>query len=208
VIHLQRIAVFEEQFAFGTSENNDQLNRIKPYITRWGLDPIWSQTSLSPNLEPQNFKRAKVVDPAESKTTGLTLGEFGFDPTLDFSVAPHEVAYDEVRRLWFCDIEIDPGVAYFPFVRLALARYQPHSADNAYLSRVVLADFAQLTPDRSACVAFGEAGRINIRVSGRAFAESTEGRENRVTATVQERTNVDPDLGWIDVANLSVNLRR
>ncbi len=187
-------------------ENLDQLSRIKPYITRWGLDPIWSQTSLSPNLEPQNFKRAKVLDPAESQTTGLTLEELGFDP--NFSVAPHEVAYDEVRRLWFCDIEIDPGVAYFPFVRLALARYQPHSVDDVYLSRVVLADFAQLTPDRSASVAFGEAGRIKITVSGRAFAESTDGGENRVTATVQERTNVDPDLGWTAVANLSVKLRR
>lgn len=72
----------------------------------------------------------------------------------------------------------------------------------------MLADFAQLTPDRSASVAFGEAGRITITVSGRAFAESTEGGENRVTATVQERTNVDADLGWTSVANLTVQLRR
>jgi hypothetical protein len=189
-------------------ENPDQLSRTKPYITRWGLDPIWSQTSLSPNLQPQNFKRAKVFDPAESKTTGLTLQELDFDPTLDFSVAPHEVAYDAVRRLWYCDIEIDPGVAYFPFVRLALARYQPHSVDDVYLSRVVLADFAQLTPDRSASVTFGEAGQIQITVGGVAFAGSFGEGENRVTATLQERTNVDPDLGWTDIANLSAVLRR
>ena len=187
-------------------DNEDRLSQIKPYITRWGLDPIWTQTSLSSNLEPRNFTRAKVLDPAESKTTRLTLEELGFDQS--FSVAPHEVAYDEVRRLWFCDIDIDPGVAYFPFVRLALARYQPRSVDDFYLSRVVLADFAQLTPDRSASVAFEDNGRIKITVSGRAFAESSEGVENLVTATVQERTNVDPDLGWTAVANLSVRLRR
>src|SRR5215207_3202949 len=42
-------------------------------------------------------------------------------------VAPHDVFYDAERQLWFCDIEIDQGQSYWPFVRLALARYQPCS---------------------------------------------------------------------------------
>ena len=64
------------------------------------------------------------------------------------SVAPHEVHADLDRRLWYCDIELAPGPSYFPFVRLALARYQPNSMAGVELSRIVLADFAQLTPDQ------------------------------------------------------------
>ena len=44
------------------------------------------------------------------------------------------------------------GPTYVPFVRLALVRYQPHALDDARISRVVLAGFAQLTPDRVATV--------------------------------------------------------
>jgi len=39
-------------------------------------------------------------------------------------------------------------------VRLALARYQPQSVPGAHLSRVVLVDFVQLMPDRSASITF------------------------------------------------------
>jgi hypothetical protein len=41
---------------------------------------------------------------------------------------------------------MDPGNAYFPFVRLALARFQPDSIPDAHLSRVILAEFIQLVP--------------------------------------------------------------
>ena len=66
------------------------------------------------------------------------------------------MSYDDAhgRRLWYCDIQMDMGEAYFPFVRLALARYQPQSIANAHLSRVVLADFIQLLPDRAASITF------------------------------------------------------
>ena len=42
-------------------------------------------------------------------------------------VAGHTVGYDPDRQLWYCDIQFDNPSAYTPFVRLALARYQPHS---------------------------------------------------------------------------------
>jgi hypothetical protein len=87
--------------------------------------------------------------------------------------------YDEERQLWYCDIVIDPGRSYFPFVRLALARYQPKSiswggkdAGDVKLSRVVLADFAQLAPDRFASVTFASDTTLNIAVTGSTYSES------------------------------------
>jgi hypothetical protein len=53
-----------------------------------------------------------------------------------------------------------------PFVRLALARYQPESIPGAHLSTVVLADCVQLAPQRVAVVTFPEARSLRIMVSG------------------------------------------
>ena len=53
-------------------------------------------------------------------------------------------------RLWYCDLQLDAGASYFPFVRLALARYQPNSIAGEHLSRVVFPDFAQLVAERTA----------------------------------------------------------
>jgi hypothetical protein len=53
--------------------------------------------------------------------------------------------------MWYCDLTVDvPNPTYGAFIRLALARYQPYAIKQVQLSRVVLADFAQLTP-RSRC---------------------------------------------------------
>ena len=54
------------------------------------------------------------------------------------------------RKLWYCDIELDAGSrTYMPFVRLALVRYQPHAIGGMKLSRVTLAEFAQVLPRRA-----------------------------------------------------------
>ena len=65
-------------------------------------------------------------------------------------VVGHRVQWDDARKLWYCDIELDAGWrTYMPFVRLALARYQPHAIGGMKLSRVTLAEFAQVLPRRA-----------------------------------------------------------
>jgi hypothetical protein len=142
---------------------------LKNFVTQWGNDPIW----LSPFVagvapKPADFALARVVPdfdgkwlpefaPAEEAdqppgpfpTTGLNHPEL-HSPTAQslVDVAPHDVFFDHERQLWYCDIEIHFGAAYFPFIRLALARYQPVALSAAHLSNVVLADFMPLVPDR------------------------------------------------------------
>ena len=43
--------------------------------------------------------------------------------------------------MWYCDIELDPGTTYMPFVRLAVVRYQPNALPGAKISKVVLCEF-------------------------------------------------------------------
>ena len=121
----------------------DEIRRmLSPYVTEWGNDPVWQSPASKPTPTVADFPLHTGY------ASGLTLAEL--PGTCRVVVAAHDVFWSPERRLWYCDIEIDAGDAYFPFVRLALVRYQPHSVDGAHLSRVVMTDFIQLAPDRTA----------------------------------------------------------
>ena len=93
-------------------------------------------------------------------------------------VAPHDVFFDPDRRLWYCDIEVNWGAAYYPFIRLALARYQPTSLSSAHLSNIVLTDFSALTPDRWLNVTAG-ANATTKRVSVFGYSYRTRARTRK-----------------------------
>jgi hypothetical protein len=89
-------------------------------------------------------------------------------------VAPHDVAYDSERQLWYADIEVNAGASYFPMIRLALAKYQPISVAGAHLSNIVLADVIALTPDRWLSVTSGVNPAVrDISVFGFTFSDSS-----------------------------------
>lgn len=174
---------------------------LRPFVSQWGADPLWRGESLPRILLlPEDFPKGK-------KDSDLSLDELPGGPRVQ--VAGHDVGYDEERQLWYCDVEIKAGAAYFPFVRLALARYQPMSLNNDLkLSRVVLADFAQLTPDRTAVLTrnTGSRAQVNVSVTGPTYIQSTLGRTPEdlaaVEVTVEEN---NPDLkgavAWTAVPN-------
>lgn len=145
---------------------------LKPYVTQWGHDPIAftgggrAGTKLAPFPELKHFPKAITNVQQSIQQEGAReeaqlpdkIGNFQVnnlslaEQSGQVHVAPHAVHYDPERRLWYCDIEIDAGVSYYPFVRLALARYHPASVQNCHLSPVVMADFAQIAPDRMVTV--------------------------------------------------------
>jgi hypothetical protein len=84
------------------------------------------------------------------------------------------VFFDEERQLWYCDIEVTWGAAYSPFIRLALARYQPVALHAAHLSNVVLADLMPLVPDRWLTVTQTRDPRTRqVSVFGHTFTDSS-----------------------------------
>lgn len=186
-------------------------DRLKRYVTHWGVDPIWltGATSLA------------AIDPSfdtNLRGAGLHLEEIPDQ----VSVAGYVPEFDLQRQLWFVDIEIDVGNSYMPFVRLALARYQPISVPGAELSRVVRAEFAQLAPDRTASITTSAIGGVNtfkIVVTGITYEQSsatfaasrttmfrrTPGRTGRaeIVAALQKRQpslGSDPDIAWETIA--------
>jgi hypothetical protein len=163
-----------------------QRDTYKTWFTQWGLDPIWGGGQLDPFPATYSFTLAKA--------TGQNLTLEATDLKVD--VAGHEVGYDAERRLWFCDIELGLIETYAPFIRLALARYQPSSIAGTELSHVVLTDFAQLTPDRAAALTVDPASpsRGRLFVGGTAPTGPTRAL---ITVTVETREPaIGGDLGW------------
>ena len=175
------------------------------YVTQWGEDPIVQAGPLS-----AKYPRLAAFPAAVAKDKGpppLTLDELGSDPANAVNVAAHAVRYDPDRDLFACDVQVNAGGAYAPFIRLALARYQPSSLPNAHLSRVVLADFLQLAPDRSATVVFNQQNPSVLKVTlAGSSHERTEATHNQtfpgvaVVLVEKKQAGVDGPLAWAPAA--------
>jgi hypothetical protein len=154
----------------GTAADDPRLK----YTSEWGRDPVWSSSGPTALLAQEHFTN-RVVDTPQTLPPGLSLPppplstgpfELAEDATLQATVIGFKPEYNHDRNLWFCDIEMDPGDSYFPFVRLALARYQPHAIGSEHLSRVVRTEFLQLVPDRTAGISYGSDRTLGVTVSG------------------------------------------
>ncbi|MFF7726953.1 hypothetical protein [Streptomyces sp. NPDC008001] len=173
-------------------------------VTRCGTDPVWADDAVLPRLRPGNFPNA-------ARTAEGVLAENVGDAPVSVPLALFPPAFDSRLGLWSCDIDVDLGdladsPAYFPYVRFALARYQPFSLDPLHLSKVALSDFVQLLPDRTVTAAMAPGNRIHLELSGPA-ASNALGRlagtgraamaaSRRVLATVQKRARGAGDLEW------------
>jgi hypothetical protein len=189
-------------------------DKFKPFFTQWGMDPIWQTSSLSGAPDVSDFADADDSEydvSLEEASARQPDGKPGH-----VSVAGFAPQFDETRKLWFADLTINlPAETYAPFVRLALVRYQPRALADAKVSRVVLADFAQLTPDRSAMVTVDphHPRTIRVVVSGvaprgpAAIVQAAPMPANlspyptRIRVRVQQRdAAINSDLSWINTA--------
>jgi hypothetical protein len=189
-------------------------DKFKPYITQWGMDPIWQTADLSYVPGTYDFPDAVAQDRDVSLEEPCARQKDGRPGrVLVVGFAPQ---FDESRGLWFADLTINlPSETYMPFVRLALVRYQLHALDDAKISRVVPADFAQLTPDRSVTVTSDPHHPRTIRVTvsgvaprgpqpvirGQPEFQAALQPATKIRVRVQERhPTLQTDIAWRDVA--------
>ena len=136
------------------------MEDIRPYVSEWGADPAGNDKPPTQELRPSNF-----LNQAHAPLAGVALAERADVLT---TVSGFAVEYSAKRKLWFCDIDMDPGNLYFPFVRLAITRLQPDSVlypEDVRLSKVVKTEFAQLTADRTATLSVSR-HHIDVTVYG------------------------------------------
>lgn len=166
-------------------------------VTRWGVDPVFRSTELSgPTPRLPDFPLTVAA------AAGLTLPGV----SEEVGVVGHQVDFDPVRKLWYCDIQVQT-TSYFPFMRLALSRFQPDSVDGTHLSPVVVTDFVQLTPDRTVATEPAGQGRVKVTVTGPSYDQvGDDDIRALVRVTVEEfEPAVGGELGWVTTPS-STNL--
>jgi hypothetical protein len=187
----------------------------------WGADPVWLQRgpkTRSLGLTVEDLWSASGFDgqpgphprvmPLANVPTAEKAGPIG--------VLGYVPEFSDDRGLWFVDVAIAPEAAYWPFVRLSVARYQPNSLPGLELSSSVRCDYAQLTPERTMIVGRPDSRAVRVTVSGptglrelderRLQADASDGaavlaalinRNHRLIAKLERRQpEIASDLGW------------
>ena len=208
--------------------------------SQWGSDPIWAGTPIPVRSlglshldhvlrwQDDDERPARPGRPV-GEPMRLTLPEPPTDsvprskvdkpfPDRRVLAVGYRPQYNPSRRLWYVDVAFDADAAFWPFVRLSVARFQPHSVDGAHLSLPVRLDFAQLLPTRTASVSRTDERTVRVVVGGSVLVRGLAGRkqseadagrtaeerfdaDRRVVATLQSREHaVDGDLAWLAIA--------
>jgi hypothetical protein len=119
---------------------------------------VLAAVNLAPlPIEPTPARPAAVADSVPLVDhAGLPLVRvFGYQPE-----------YDTESRRWFIDIALEDGPALSPFVRLAVARYQPISLPGKALSSVAVTSWVQPLPTRTVTVSRQGPERVQVTVTG------------------------------------------
>lgn len=140
------------------------------FVTHWGRDPIWGSEAPAAGPYIHQFPLRVAVGHSVSLLEA---------PGHQVTVVGHQPEFDPDRKLWYCDLQLEAGDSYFPFVKLALARYQPHSIAGQHLSKVVIPDFTQLVAERTA--ALTRTGRASVALSLRGPGGFTENAQDLTT---------------------------
>ena len=163
--------------------------------TEWGCDPIWQASATNTIAKLTDFPASVHSKPLVRLPDGAQV-----------QVAGHRVTWDAQRKKWMCDIELQVGNGYTPFVRLALARYQPNAIADCEVSAQVIAEFAQLMPARGVSLTLDN-NVLRWQVYGESMQLGpldpyySEQDLNRLELVLQQHAPDKPgELGWQDVS--------
>ncbi|MCX5414519.1 hypothetical protein [Streptomyces sp. NBC_00059] len=176
---------------------------VEPVITLIGRDPIHRSAPVGPATTAMFTNAVRTVGPLPRPLPGPGGGVAAGAPTV--TALGFTPQFDTARQRWFCDLDIDTGDAYLPFVRLALVRLQPESIKGAEISTVVLGDLVRTLPGRELTVS-GDSPLV-ITLTGPSYRP--DGRPPaKVRARLERRHPAveDEDLGWMTVEGSGAEL--
>lgn len=188
--------------------NPGRNKTLEKYCTVWGKDPVYLSGDLNalnfPQLEHFPFGIQRT-DPSIASEEAAVKAACIYDTVkvgeeeVTVSVAAYKVLFDADKQMYYTDIPIFVGFAYFPFVRLSLARYQRNSVrkdgKDCCLSNVVEAEWMQVLPARATAVSFaGGKNSFTVALKGVApfklnadkFPAANNNARVRINITVED----------------------
>jgi hypothetical protein len=166
------------------------------FVSQWGSDPL-QELAPAPWVPMVD---ADVPGPAAPARRTLPLTEPTASESPDVRIVGHPVHFDAERNLWFADVDLEIGETPWPFVRLALVRYQPDSIGGCEISPVTLTDFVQLPPRREVTARkVGQSG-VRVQIDGRATRNSSFSvrQERRIPDPLDVTLDLGSDAGLAD----------
>jgi len=196
-------------------------------VSVWARDPIlvgaalpnsyevpvlaaWQQRAVQLRLAPESLPGrpavyvVKACSPAGLADRDKVVSAFAFHPE-----------FHPERKRWFVDAVLESAGINWPFLRLAVARYQANSLPGLKFLPVVATDFVQLPPERIGTLSRPDADHVRISVSGVTALTNAPGiglpatppdhdtlvdllpQSHHVVATLQARSIAsDSDLEW------------
>ncbi len=145
---------------------------LRGSVSQWGSDPVWLQHGPASRASLPLVDLLHAIGIDDRIEAGRPVGPPALHTFADVPGKPpvwalgYKPEYSEVRRMWFVDVALDPGTAYWPFVQLAVARYQPNSLPGLHLGPVTLCDFVQITPERMATLSRTDHRHARVVVTG------------------------------------------
>lgn len=178
----------------------------------WGKDPIFTGGALAPNNTILPVPDDSTF-PFSAEKDIVSLGE---DKVKVFA---YNGLYDAERQLYYADIPVNSYGAYFPFLKLALCRYQRHSLRNETtdlcISGIVQTDWIQIVPPRSVTVTTNviEKNKFSVTIKGPssfiqnviAANASAHVIRNRIKILVEKMTIPKTDEAFVRVQNKQLN---
>ena len=198
-------------------------------VSLWARDPIvagpaianayevpvlsaWQQRAVQLQLEPESLPGRPslhvVVTPpssAEPENQDKMVNAYAYHPE-----------FHRERGMWFVDVVLESRGAAWPFLRLALARYQPNSIPGKEFSTIVATDFVQIPPERIGTLSRPDNETARITLTGSAAVTNAPDvvvpataptadtlmdllpKSREVIATVQTRNMVSgSDIDWV-----------
>jgi hypothetical protein len=190
------------------------------HVSLWARDPIvaspaiaksyevpvlsaWQQRAVQLQLVPESLpgrpeRHAVVQPPATGKNQDEMINAYAYRPE-----------FHKGRGMWFVDVVLESQGAAWPFLRLAVARYQPNSIPGMEFSEIVATNFVQIPPERIGTLSRPDIGTARVTVTGASAVTNAPGvtvlanpgdllpKTHQVFATLQTRNMVSgSDIDW------------
>jgi hypothetical protein len=181
------------------SWNFDPGNPVAQWLSQAGQDPIREGRGVS----------ALTKDDFLNSTQGGTVSALadGVGPDgapLAATIVGYVPRFEEPSGRWYADVQVRADVAYMPFVRLAVARYQPNSLnEQVSLSRVSTIDIVQPLPSRTlTIIRHLDDPAITVTLRGRTYVPPGDQAPATVSARLFMAEAVHADL-WRPVEDVA-----
>lgn len=216
-----------EMLAIITTGDPDLIVGSTDNVSLWARDPIvvgpaiadsyevpvlaaWQQRAVQLRLAPESLA-------ARPSVYVVKAGAPPADRDKVVNAYAYRPEFHPDRKLWFVDAVLETTDVTWPFLRLAVARYQANSLPDLEFSQTVPTDFVQLPPERISTLSRPDVDHVRISVTGVAALTNAPGvglpaqspdhdtlanllpKTHRVVATLQARAaESGSDLDWID----------